>query len=104
VRGKTWAGAVRNGDFKKLFGRRLEDWWSYIHREAAIPGRDRVIVRWNFGTTDEPSYAWIAYQIKDADMKNVDLRLDAVYLPADKPGSGATTPDELVGEPFFAFL
>ena len=102
LRAKRFLEVVTNGPFEELLGDSAQLWLGFC-AWLTEEGHDRAILRLYAGEeAGGPYFLWVVYRIV-REGEAVGLRVEAMVLPKEDPDTRLSTPEEVEGEPFFAF-
>lgn len=89
--------AISEPDFQSLIGDNSEEFLAFIEK-CEEQGRDRIIIRFVFETSNAPYYVWAMFPIM---LEGEDDAVE-IYLPDFSDLSTyLRIPMEVMGEPFF---
>ena len=101
--------AVDNGNFVQLFGRKIEEFTTFVKANLREK-RQFIVVRFNMEHTYnvgksevlEPYYVWVVYHMKFIPPNNIGFRAVKLFYPDESDiTSYLITPSVLEDEPFF---
>lgn len=90
--------AVQEGRFEELLGDAADSWREFSAAVVERGGRRAVLRLYAGEEAGGPYFLWVLYGVARESMT-----LEGILLPTEDPASRLRTPEELAGEPFFAF-
>jgi hypothetical protein len=102
LRAKRFLQVVTEGPFEDLLGEATERWLAFC-AALAEERYDRAILRLYAGEdVGGPYFLWLTYRLVPGP-EAPGMRLESMALPTEDSEGRLETPEELEGEPFFAY-